>query len=85
MSVFSQTRDPLYDMEVSFEQQLYFKVKAAILMVIDTGRSMDRVFKMYLISQDDWVRFADAYPHEVEKLKAAKAVFFFAFLFVKNR
>lgn len=81
MSVFSQAYDPLYDTEVSIEQQLYFKVKAAIMLVIETGRSMDRIFRMYLISKDEWRIFADAHPQEVDKLKAAKAVFFLSYAF----
>jgi hypothetical protein len=78
MSTFGKAHDPLYDMEVSIERQLFFKVKAAISMVIRTKRSVEQIFKLFLISVQEWRHFVMSYPQEIEKLKTANAVFFFA-------
>jgi hypothetical protein len=78
MSTFSKAHDPLYDMELSVERQFFRKVKAAISMIVRTGRSAEQIFKMYQISVVDWLHFVKTYPQELETLKAAQAAFFFA-------
>jgi hypothetical protein len=76
MSAFGQAHDPLDDMELSAERQLFYKIKAAVSLILRSSRPAEQILKMYQITVSEWFHFLRKHPQEAEKLKAANAVFF---------
>lgn len=76
MSAFGQAHDSLDDMELSAERQLFYKIKAAISLILRSSRPAEQILRMYQITVAEWVSFLKKYPQEAEKLKAANAAFF---------
>jgi hypothetical protein len=69
MSTFGQAHDPLDDMELSAERQLYHKIKAAVSLILRSTRPAEQILRMYQITVLEWLHFVRNHPQEVEKLK----------------
>lgn len=78
MSTFGQTHDPLDDMELSAERQLFFKIKAAVSLILRSSRPAEQILRMYQITVSEWLYFVRKHPQEIEKLKGRECGLFFA-------
>lgn len=77
MSIFGQAQDPLDDMELSAERQLFYKIKAAVSLILRSSRPAAQILRMYQITGVEWLHFVTTHPQEVEKLKGRECGLFF--------